>query len=70
MKYEEVYLKSYETFKEARDGLARYFHFYSTERLHESLGYRTPKEVYFGMRCEPVTAQANSLHPIEACFVS
>ena len=40
MKYEEVYLKSYETVKEARDGLARYFHFYNTERLHESLGHR------------------------------
>lgn len=42
VKYEEVYLKSYDTAREAKDGLARYFHFYNTERLHESLGYRTP----------------------------
>ncbi len=42
VKYEEVYLKNYSTVKEAKDGLARYFHFYNTERLHESLGYQTP----------------------------
>lgn len=47
VKYEEVYLKSYETVAEARESLARYFHFYNTERLHETLGYRTPQEVYF-----------------------
>lgn len=38
IKYEEVYLKSYETVAEARESLAKYFHFYNTERLHESLG--------------------------------
>lgn len=48
VKYEEVYLHSYETVREAQSSLARYFHFYNTERLHQSLGYRTPHEVYFG----------------------
>ncbi|MBI1912941.1 MAG: transposase [Deltaproteobacteria bacterium] len=33
--------------REAKESLARYFHFYNTERLHESLGYRMPQEVYF-----------------------
>jgi putative transposase len=48
VKYEEVYLHGYESVREAQNSLARYFHFYNTERLHQSLGYRTPYEVYFG----------------------
>lgn len=48
IKYEEVYLHDYRTVQEAWERLAAYFHFYNTERLHESLGYRTPHEVYFG----------------------
>jgi len=48
VKYEEVYLHGYESVLEAQNSLARYFHFYNTERLHQSLGYRTPYEVYFG----------------------
>jgi putative transposase len=47
VKYEEVYLHSYETVEEARRRLSEYFVFYNTERLHSSLGYRTPHEVYF-----------------------
>jgi len=47
VKYEEVYLHAYETVEEARRRLASYFVFYNTERLHSSLGYRTPREVYF-----------------------
>lgn len=76
VKCEEVYLKSYETVAEARESLARYFHFYNTERLHESLGYRTPREAYFnegrqkqGLETETKPAQA-SLHQIQACFLS
>ena len=48
VKYEEVYLHDYRTVQEARERLASYFRFYNTERLHETLGYRTPHEVYFG----------------------
>ena len=46
VKYEEVYLKHYETMREAREGLAAYFRFYNTERPHQALGNRTPAEVY------------------------
>lgn len=46
IKYEEVYLKDYQTVKEARDGISNYFAFYNAERLHQALGYRTPQEVY------------------------
>jgi len=46
LKYEEVYLKDYEPVTEARAGIERYFRFYNHERLHQSLGYRTPAAVY------------------------
>jgi putative transposase len=42
LKYEEVYLKDYETVAEARTGIEKYFRFYNQERLHQSLEYRTP----------------------------
>ena len=46
VKYEDVYLKQYETAKELTDGLRRYFDFYCHERPHSSLGSRTPAELY------------------------
>jgi putative transposase len=48
VKYEEVYLKDYGVVDDARHGLGEYFAFYNTGRLHQSLGYQTPAEVYFG----------------------
>jgi len=47
VKYENVYLADYETPRAARMGLASYLEFYDLERPHQSLGYRTPAEVYF-----------------------
>jgi len=46
VKYEEVYLRDYQTVGEARHGLAHYFAFYNEERLHQALGYRPPAAVY------------------------
>lgn len=48
VKYEEVYLHEYETPRQARQGLSRYFGFYNQRRPHQSLSYRTPAQVYFG----------------------
>lgn len=48
VKYEEVYLHEYQTVAETRAHLSTYFQFYNEERLHETLRYRTPHEVYFG----------------------
>ena len=48
VKYEEVYLKAYRDGREARISLGEYFRFYNTRRPHQSLGYRTPAEVYAG----------------------
>ncbi len=47
VKYEEVYLHEYGSFQEAEDSLARYFQTYNHRRLHQSLGYKTPAEIYF-----------------------
>ena len=46
LKYEEVYLKDYAQVAEARAGIERYFRFYNHQRLHSSLGYRTPAAIY------------------------
>lgn len=47
VKYEEVYIKEYRTAKDAHVSLKEYFLFYNNERLHQSLDYLTPAEVYF-----------------------
>jgi len=46
VKYEEVYLKDYDSFEEAKNSLSRYFQTYNYRRLHQSLNYQTPAEVY------------------------
>jgi putative transposase len=48
LKYEEVYLKAYDTIQEARAGIAAWIEFYNYERVHQALGYRTPWEVFSG----------------------
>ncbi len=45
--YEEVYLKDYRNVAEARTGLGQYFPFYNEQRIHQALGYRTPRTVHF-----------------------
>ncbi len=46
LKYEDIYLKGYETVPEITDGVDDYFTFYNHERFHQSLAYATPAEVY------------------------
>ena len=47
VKYEEVYLKDYETPREAMQGLATFFVRYNEWRQHQALDYRTPAAIYF-----------------------
>lgn len=47
IKYEEVYLKQYESPRQARQGLTAYLQFYNERRVHQALDYRTPAEIYF-----------------------
>jgi putative transposase len=46
VKYEDVYLKGYESMPDLLLGLTQYFLFYNEERRHQSLGYATPDVVY------------------------
>jgi len=46
LKYEEVYLHAYATVAEAKAGIGAWLDFYNGERQHQSLGYRTPRQIY------------------------
>jgi putative transposase len=46
VKYEDIYLHDYRAEQEAYNGIKQYFEFYNNERQHQSLEYKTPKEVY------------------------
>lgn len=46
LKYENIFLHDYESVTELKKGIKRYFQFYNTERLHQSLNYKTPNDMY------------------------
>ena len=48
VKYEEVYLRAYDSVGEARASIGRYLDFYNRTRPHSSLAARTPDQAYFG----------------------
>jgi putative transposase len=59
VKYEDVYLRSYENGREVQAGLTRYFDFYNRERIHQSHEYQTPDEIYFATAAgEPLAMAA------------
>ena len=47
IKYEEVYLKEYQTVRETKESIGNYLRFYNQQRPHQSLGYKTPAQIYF-----------------------
>jgi putative transposase len=49
LKYEEVYLRAYDSVGEARHSIGRYFDFYNAKRPHSSLERKTPDQAYFDM---------------------
>ena len=46
LKYEWLYLHSFDSVRELRAGLGEYIAFYNHKRIHQALGYKTPNEVY------------------------
>ena len=47
IKYEDIFLKKYESIKEVKDGVKQYIDFYNQERLHSAIEYQTPRNLYF-----------------------
>ena len=47
LKYENVYIKGYETMKDAQAGISEYMNFFNEKRIHQHLAYKTPDQVYF-----------------------
>lgn len=62
VKYEDVYLRDYQTAPEAVCGLSRYFAFYNHARPHQALGWRTPAELY---GAPPTAEEARRLREFE-----
>ena len=56
VKYEEVYLRAYDSVGEARTSIDRYLDFYNRERPHSSLDRRPPDEAYFDYLPQRVAA--------------
>jgi putative transposase len=47
VKYEDVYLRAYETVSQARAGISRYLNFFNTARPHMAHGGKTPDDAYY-----------------------
>ena len=69
VKYEEVYLRAYDSVAEARACIGRYLDFYNRKRPHSSLGARTPDQAYFHhhqaqprAQPRPITTGSDSLN--------
>jgi putative transposase len=46
LKYEDIYIKDYQSMRALKEGIARYIHFYNSERFHESPEHETPDRKY------------------------
>ena len=66
LKYEEVYIKAYGSVAEARRNLGVWLAFYNDVRPHQSLEYRTPREIFEGVACEHVDNACASLRAAPA----
>jgi len=49
VKYELIYINEFSSPRELRTGLREYFEYYNYERYHQSLDYRTPAQIYYGL---------------------
>jgi len=60
VKYEEIYLNDYDSVSELKSAIGSYIKFYNHKRWHQSLGYKTPAEVYNNGQQEPVYMMDNA----------
>ena len=63
VKYGNIYIQEYLTMSAAHNGLGKYFNVYNTERLHQSLDYQTPWEVYSGIKFCPPARESSLILP-------
>ena len=61
LKYEDIYLRAYETTKEARTGIGQWFTFYNDARPHQSLKYQTPRQFFEATRACAYVDNARAL---------
>ena len=60
VKYEEVYLRAYDSVPEAKAYVGRYFDFYNGRRPHQSLDGQTPNAIYFNLPQEKNRGMMNA----------
>ena len=46
LKYDDIYVRDYNSISELRAGIVRLMNYYNNERLHSALGYKRPMDVY------------------------
>ena len=56
VKYEDIFIRDYASVMELKVGVNRFFKYYNEERIHQSLEYHTPDEVYYN--CNAVSNAA------------
>ena len=66
LKREEFYLNEYNSVKELRNAIGAYIEFYNQRRGHQSLGYKTPAEVYFEQERKACGYVDESFGPVNA----
>ena len=62
IKYEDIYIRCYETPKELRHGIGAYIEHYNYCRPHQSLEYKTPAEIYLAAIAPTVPDKPSSSH--------
>ena len=62
LKYEEVFIKAYASVAQARAGIGAWLVFYNNERKHQSLGYRTPADIFAVSQPRGYVHNASALH--------
>ncbi len=62
VKYDDIYIKGYQTIPEVHEGLKEFFDDYNMDRRHSSLGYKTPWSVFSGLEfIDPVLAASQKI---------
>ena len=69
VKYEDIYIKNYDHVIDLEAGLSAYFQFYNEERLHQSLDYCTPGEIYAPGSARRFAGKAHNKSRPQSCPV-